>query len=90
MKCQVKDLPEFINVDMKEMELNDVVHLSDLKLPKGVKLATDPNEGDHDHPVVSIHLPKVVAEEVEVASAEEETKETDSKEASQDDSESKD
>jgi large subunit ribosomal protein L25 len=63
VKCQVKDLPEFITVDVAAMEVNDVLHLSDLKLPKGVKLAVDPTEGDHDHPVVSIHMPKVVVEE---------------------------
>lgn len=62
VKCQVKDLPEFIEVDMKDMDLNDVLHLSDIKLPKGVKLAIDPTEGDHDHPVVSIHLSKVSEE----------------------------
>lgn len=63
VKCQVKDLPEFITVDLLDMELNDVIHLSNLKLPKGVKLAIDPTEGGHDHSVVTIHLPKVVAEE---------------------------
>lgn len=65
VKCQVKDLPEFIAVDLVDMALNDVLHLSDIQLPKGVKLAIDPTEGGHDHPVVSIHLPKVVVEEVD-------------------------
>ena len=63
VKCQVKDLPEFISVDLLDMDLDDVLHLSDLKLPKGVKLAIDPTEGGHNHSVVTIHLPKVVAEE---------------------------
>jgi len=71
VKCQVKDLPEFIEVDLSEMDLNDVLHLSNLKLPKGVKLATDPTEGGHDHSVVTIHLPKVVIEEEVVEEAEE-------------------
>jgi large subunit ribosomal protein L25 len=70
VKCQVKDLPEFINVDLADMDVNDVLHLSDLKLPKGVKLAIDPTLGDHDHPVVSIHMPRVVVEEELVASEE--------------------
>lgn len=69
VKCQVKDLPEFIEVDLSNVDMNDVVHLSDIKLPKGVKFAIDPTEGDHDHPVVSIHLPRAekeaTAEEVE-------------------------
>lgn len=74
VKCQVKDLPEFIEIDLLDMDLNDVVHLSDIKLPKGVKFAVDPTEGDHDHPVVSIHLPKVAAGEAVVV--EEEQKES--------------
>ena len=57
IRCQAKNLPEFIEVDLCEMLLDDVLHLSDLKLPKGVNLAVTP-EGDHDHPVVSIHKPK--------------------------------
>ena len=59
VRCQVKYLPEFIEVDLATMNLNDTLHLSELTLPKNVKLATDPTVGDHDHPVVSIHLSKV-------------------------------
>lgn len=58
VRCKVKDLPEFIEVDLADLALNGVIHLTDLKLPKGVKLALDPTQGDHDHPVVSIHLPR--------------------------------
>jgi len=61
VKCQVKDLPEFIEVDLSNLGLNEVIHLSNIKLPKGIKLAVDPSEGDHDHPVVSIHLSRVDA-----------------------------
>lgn len=67
VKCQAKDLPEFVAIDLSDMDLNDVLHLSDIKLPKGVKFAIDPTLGGHDHPVVSIHLPKVVVEEEPVA-----------------------
>ncbi len=67
VKCQAKDLPEFVAVDLSDMEVNDVLHLSNIKLPKGVKFAVDPTEGGHDHPVVSIHMPKVVVEEETVS-----------------------
>ena len=36
VSCSPKDLPEFIEVDLAEVELDQVVHLSDLKAPKGV------------------------------------------------------
>ena len=58
IRCQAKDLPEFIEVNMTEVAMNDVIHLSDLKLPKGVHLATDIKDGSHDAPVLSIHAPK--------------------------------
>ncbi len=65
--CLPKDLPEFIEVDVSEMKLNDVIHLSNLKLPKGVEIAAFSHgvEG-HDLSVVSIHIPRVVEEPVEM------------------------
>jgi len=66
VRCEVQDLPEFIAVDLLNVELDQVVHLSEIILPKGVELSTLP-EGDHDHPVVNIHERKVVEEEPEVA-----------------------
>ncbi len=58
VRCQAKDLPEFIEVDMSNVGLDDIVHLSDLKLPKDVHLTIDVADGSHDAPVVSIHAPK--------------------------------
>lgn len=56
IKCLPKDLPEFIDIDMSNIELDQVVHLSDLKLPSGVELTVDPKENDAT--VVSVHIPK--------------------------------
>ncbi|BCU07633.1 50S ribosomal protein L25/general stress protein Ctc [Allochromatium tepidum] len=50
--CLPQDLPEFIGVDMAEMEIGSIVHLSELVLPEGVALAHAP---DPDEPVVVIH-----------------------------------
>ncbi len=73
IRCQAQNLPEFIEVDMTDVKLNDVVHLSHLKLPKGVTLTVDVADGSHDLPVVSIHAPKGNAaddNESEVAASE--------------------
>ena len=72
VRCQAQHLPEFIEVDLSGMAIDDVLHLSDLKLPKGVHLALDPKVGGHDHPVVSIHVPRaaVIEEEVEAEDVE--------------------
>jgi large subunit ribosomal protein L25 len=72
VRCQAKDLPEFIEVDMTQVAMNDVVHLSNLKLPKGVRLTIDVSDGSHDAPVVSIHAPKagmIEEEETTVAAS---------------------
>jgi large subunit ribosomal protein L25 len=63
VRCQAGNLPEFIEVDLTNLGLDDVIHLSELKLPKNVKLASDPTVGGHDHAVVSIHHPKGAASE---------------------------
>jgi large subunit ribosomal protein L25 len=36
--CLAKDLPEFIEVDLSALKIGDSIHLSQLKLPNGVKL----------------------------------------------------
>ena len=81
IRCQAKFLPEFIEVDLASMKMNDVLHLSDLKLPKNVHLAMDPTVGGHDHPVVSIHVSKAdVSEQATEAAAEEIIKDADAAE----------
>ncbi len=39
VKCLPKDLPEFIEVDLKDMESSQSMHVSEVKLPAGVELA---------------------------------------------------
>ncbi len=64
--CLPKDLPEFLELDLSAMEINDIKRLSDIPLPAGVQLV-DLAHG-RDEPVVSIHHPR--AEEVEAAPTE--------------------
>jgi large subunit ribosomal protein L25 len=64
--CLPANLPEYIEVDISNLAMNNVIHLSNLTLPKGVELAAFVHgaEGQHDLPVVSIHMPRIEAEEV--------------------------
>jgi large subunit ribosomal protein L25 len=62
--CLPKDLPEFVEVDVSGLEINQVIKLSDLKLPPGVELV-DLLAG-RDGPVASIHMPRVEEEEAPV------------------------
>ncbi|NVJ51963.1 MAG: 50S ribosomal protein L25/general stress protein Ctc [Gammaproteobacteria bacterium] len=52
--CAAKDLPEFIEVDVADLDVNEVIHLTDLKLAKGVQLADLLQGDDHDHAVVTV------------------------------------
>jgi large subunit ribosomal protein L25 len=62
--CLPRDLPEFVEVDVSGLEINQVVKLSDLKLPAGVELVD--LLAKRDGPVASIHMPRVEEEEAPV------------------------
>ena len=54
--CLPKDLPEFIEVDLNGLGLGEAIHLSGVKLPEGVELATHvAPDSENDVIVVSIH-----------------------------------
>lgn len=61
--CRADKLPEFIEIDLSNLELNQVVHLSDIKLPEGVEILALTHGEEHDLPVVSIHIPRAIVEE---------------------------
>jgi large subunit ribosomal protein L25 len=52
--CLPANLPEFIEVDMLEVEAGSSVHLSDLKLPEGVTIVALTFGEDRDIPVASV------------------------------------
>lgn len=58
VRCQAQKLPEFINVDLATLGLNEALHLSDLKLPKGVELTAHVSDSAHNTSVVAIHTPR--------------------------------
>ena len=65
VQCLPKDLPEYLEIDMSNMSINETKYLSDIPLPPGVAL-TALVQGK-DQVVVSIHAPR--AEEPEPAAA---------------------
>ncbi|MBS0290164.1 MAG: 50S ribosomal protein L25/general stress protein Ctc [Proteobacteria bacterium] len=64
IKCLPRDLPEYIEIDLSNAELNTIIHLSQVQLPKGVEMVAVVHSHEDDLPVVSIHKPKAVVEEV--------------------------
>ena len=56
--CLPKDLPEYIEVDMTNVDLGQTLHISDIILPKGVESVALSHGADHDLPVVSVNKAK--------------------------------
>ncbi|RCU48833.1 50S ribosomal protein L25/general stress protein Ctc [Corallincola luteus] len=71
--CLPKDLPEFIEVDVADLEQGSTLHLSDIKLPEGVVLVELGKGEGHDQALVGIAAPKGAAadDEAEAGDAEE-------------------
>jgi large subunit ribosomal protein L25 len=53
--CLPQHLPEFIEVDLANVDIGGAVHLSDINLPAGVAIHALQQGADHDLPVASIH-----------------------------------
>ena len=68
--CNAGDLPEFIEIDMAEVETGTVIHLSDIKFPKGVQSLALSHGPEHDTAVVTVNAPKGGAAEEAEESAE--------------------
>ena len=60
VSCLPDDLPEYLELDISQMELNQILHLSNLPLPKGVEIVALLH--GNDKPVVSVHMPRIEVE----------------------------
>ncbi len=67
VSCKAKDLPEYIEVDLADLEAGHAIHMSEVALPAGVSLVS---LAHGDQAVVSIHKPRGTAEAEETAAPE--------------------
>ena len=67
ISCLPKDLPEFIEVDLSQLQAGHSLHISGLKMPAGVE-SVALSKGD-DLTVATIIIPRAVAAEEETAVA---------------------
>jgi large subunit ribosomal protein L25 len=67
VECLVTDIPDMITANVAEMKVDDVLHVSDLKLPPGVRALQDPE--------VIVAMVKVIEEEEAAPAPEAETAE---------------
>jgi large subunit ribosomal protein L25 len=65
IQCLPDQLPEYIEVDLKNMKLDEIIHVNELNMPAGVEPV--PKLKSDNPPVVSIHVPRVAIVEEEVA-----------------------
>ena len=67
ISCLPGDLPEYLEVYMAELDVNEIIHLSDLALPAGVTIVALSH--DDDRAVVSVQPPRGGADEEELEAA---------------------
>ncbi|MFI4894839.1 MAG: 50S ribosomal protein L25/general stress protein Ctc [Steroidobacterales bacterium] len=70
VSCLPADLPEFLELDLSAMNLNETLSLGDIKLPAGV---TIPELAHRNPPVVSVHSPRAAEPEPEAVATTEVT-----------------
>ena len=71
INCLPKDIPENIQVDVQELDINQSIHLTEIKLPDGVEFLSGTDK-DHDSAVVKCYQPveEVIETEAPEAMAE--------------------
>ena len=75
VSCLPRYLPEYIEVDISGLELDQMLHMSDIKLPEGVEIPELAQGPEHDQVIVSIQEIREVSIEEEETEAGEETAE---------------
>lgn len=60
VSCFPDDLPEYLELDISEMQLNQILHLSNIQFPKGVESVALLH--GQDKPIVSVHMPRIEKE----------------------------
>ncbi len=62
--CLPAALPDYIEVDLKNLDIGDSAHLSDIVLPAGVEIVALAQGPEHDHPVASMMASKASKDDV--------------------------
>jgi len=66
--CLPKDLPEYLELDISPLDLDEMMYITDIKLPEGVEIVgLAQAEDEQAQPIVSIHFihEEIIEEEVE-------------------------
>ena len=66
--CLPKNLPEYLEIDIGQLGLDEMLYISDIPLPEGVEIPALAHGGEEaDQPIVSIHIirEEIIEEEEE-------------------------
>jgi large subunit ribosomal protein L25 len=63
IQCLAENLPEYLEVDMTNIDLGQTLHISDIQLPEGVQSVALSHGDDHDLLVVAVNKPKASVEQ---------------------------
>ena len=80
VQCLPGDIPEYLEVDMLNVETGQIVHLSEITLPEGVTSMALALGEDHDLAIASVIAPKGSAEDEEDVAAAEDAEEDEAEE----------
>jgi large subunit ribosomal protein L25 len=65
VSCLPKDLPEYLEVSVEGLKLDEVLYLSDITLPEGVEILQLTQEEPNNEPIVAIRVLRIQEEEPE-------------------------
>ena len=63
VSCLALKLPEYIEVDLEDLDIGESIHLSDLKLPEGVEIPELAQGSDHDAVVAQVLKTRVAQDD---------------------------
>lgn len=72
ISCLPRDIPEFLQIDMENVEVGQTVSISDIVLPEGVKSVDLVQSEENDRPVAAVAVTRATVEEDETTEGEEE------------------
>lgn len=58
VRCLPEDLPEYIEIDVADLNVGDTVHISDVQLPERVESVALAQGPEHDLPLVNVLSPR--------------------------------
>ena len=62
VSCLPGNLPEYLELDVLELDIGDSLHISDIKMPEGVESVELSHGEEHDLAVVMVQAPRSEAE----------------------------